>query len=343
MTKKNQPSKDEEIASTPSLKVAKPARSLWPASFFRLSDWVTPAADAVLHQVQEKSHAVVEKTQDLASKTTQGVSKAADVVLQQVQEKRQTVVKHTQDLAHKTTEEMTKAADDVDALGVAGGVVAMSAGEAVGMAIGGALGAVAGPGGAIVGAQIGGFAGSSLGARYGYDLITTPQNPNASSNIAEPGDVLTKRGVERLGGAVGEAGGIALGAVLGGPRTQGVFAHLGEGIGGSIGEQSVGKPRAGDDAPHPDKSYRKAPTKAWFKRIAKENVAETVISGALGAAGGIVGGVVGQKIAERVGIVAARRLDFADHAAPEFVDMNAPAPETDVPPDAPSTDETPKP
>lgn len=235
----------------------------------------------------------------------------AGEVLNQVQDAGEGVVDLSRDLAHKASEE-------IDARGVAGGVIAMSAGEAVGRAIGGVLGSVAGPGGTLIGSQIGGFAGSSLGARYGYDLaVDSKDDPDASTRIVAPSEVLSKRGAARLG----EAGGTTLGSAFGATRAGGVLGHLAGGMGGVIAEHAVDDDRETLDKPEvpSEMSYRKAPTKAWFKRIAKENLAETLFSGALGAAGGVLGGGLGQKLAERAGVIAARHLDFTEPEEPEFV------------------------
>jgi hypothetical protein len=92
-------------------------------------------------------------------------------------------------------------------------------------------------------------------------------------------------------------------------------------MGGVIAEHAVDDDRETLDKPEvpSEKSYRKAPTKAWFKRIAKENLAETLFAGALGAAGGLLGGGLGQKLAERAGVIAARHLDFTASEGPEFL------------------------
>ena len=245
----------------------------------------------------------------------QRLKPVAGEVLNQVQDAGQGVVDLSRDLAHKASEE-------IDARGVAGGVIAMSAGEAVGMAIGGVLGSVAGPGGTLIGSQIGGFAGSSLGARYGYDLaVDSKDDPDASARIVAPSEVLSKRGAAQLGEAMGEAGGTTLGSAFGASRAGRVLGRLAGEMGGVIAEHAVddGREPPEQTEAQSEKSYRKAPTKAWFKRIAKENLAETLFSGALGAAGGLLGGGLGQKLAERAGVMTARHLDFTEPEEPEFV------------------------
>ena len=219
----------------------------------------------------------------------------------------------------------TQAARDIDQKGLAGGVIAMSAGEMVGSAIGGVLGAVAGPGGAVVGAQLGGFAGSSLGARYGYDCAAALGENKSEDGVVAPTEILSKRGSERLGEAVGEAGGAALGALVGGPETQAVLGVIGERMGGSLGEHAQNQSSA--ESPDPtnrQRSYRKAPTQAWFKRIIKEHLADTALSGALGFAGGLVAGAFGRTLGQRAGLVASSRLQWSEPNTPEFVDPRAP-------------------
>jgi len=92
----------------------------------------------------------------------------ANVVFHHVQDTGSAIFTATKGLAHQ-------AAHDIDGKGLAGGVVAMSAGEAVGSAIGGMIGAVAGPGGAIVGAQIGAFAGGPWALVMDTTLLQTNQ------------------------------------------------------------------------------------------------------------------------------------------------------------------------
>ncbi|MEN9681421.1 MAG: hypothetical protein RLZZ627_1314 [Pseudomonadota bacterium] len=238
----------------------------------------------------------------------------ANVVLHHVQDTGNAIVSATKGLANQ-------AAQEIDGKGLACGVVAMSAGEAVGSAIGGVIGAVAGPGGAIVGAQIGAFAGGSLGARYGYDYAADKPEGSPSPEAIEPEAVLAKRGTERLGEAVGEAGGVALSSVLGSPMTRSVLGRIGGRVGGSIAEHATEAPPETLEGPNASQnSYRKPPPKVWFKRIAKEHLAETVLSGALGLAGGLVGGGIGQKLGHSAGIVASSRLRFGEPNGPESLD-----------------------
>lgn len=265
---------------------------------------------------QSQTEGTGSKAQSSPEKKPTGslIKTGANVVFHQVQGTGSLIFSATKGLANQ-------AAQDIDRKGLAGGVIAMSAGEAVGSAIGGVLGAVAGPGGALVGAQIGGFAGGSLGARYGYDYAAEKPEDSSPTKMVEPETVLAKRGTERLGEAAGEAGGVALSRVLGGSMTRSMFCRIGGGLGGSIGEHAADLPPEAEVEPiDTQKSYRKAPTRAWFKRIAKEHLAETVLSGALGLAGGLVGGRIGQKLGERVGIVASSRLRFVDPNSPEFLD-----------------------
>ncbi len=214
-----------------------------------------------------------------------------------------------------------KASSELDVRGVAGGVVAMSAGEVMGMAVGGALGSVAGPAGSVVGAQLGGFAGGSLGARYGYEYAVTSHKPIPPTPVEASGEVLVNRGVERLGEAVGQAGGSAMGTAISGTRAGSLLGRIGGGIGAAIAEHAAcaeeGAQSQPSDVPA-EKFYRLRPTRAWFQRIAKEHLAETTMSVVLGMAGGLVAGVVGQKIGNRAGMVAARRLKFTDPSKPEF-------------------------
>jgi hypothetical protein len=214
-----------------------------------------------------------------------------------------------------------KASSELDARGVAGGVVAMSAGEVVGMAVGGALGSVAGPAGSMVGAQLGGFAGGSLGARYGYEYAVASHKPISLTPVEASGAVLVNRGAERLGEAVGQAGGTVMGTAISGTSAGSLLGRLGGGVGAAVAEHAV-HPEEGTQTQPADvpaeKFYRLRPTRAWFQRIAKEHLAETTISAVLGMAGGLVAGVVGQKIGNRAGMVAARRLNFTDPSKPEF-------------------------
>ena len=216
---------------------------------------------------------------------------------------------------------INKASSELDVRGVAGGVVAMSAGEVMGMAVGGALGSVAGPAGSVVGAQLGGFAGGSLGARYGYEYAVASHKPIPPTPVEASGEVLVTRGLEHLGEAVGQAGGSAMGTAISGKSTGSLLGRLAGGIGAAIAEHAVrlekGTPAQPSDVP-PEKFYRLRPTRAWFQRIAKEHLAETTISVVLGMAGGLIAGGVGQKIGNRAGMVAARRLKFTDPSKPEF-------------------------
>ena len=236
------------------------------------------------------------------------------------------VFHHAQDagsaLIHATKGLANQASQDIDGKGLAGGVIAMSAGEAVGSAIGGVIGAVAGPGGVVVGAQIGAFAGGSLGARYGYDYAADKAEGAPPPETIEPEAILARKGTERLGEVVGEAGGVALSSVLGGPMTRGVFGRIGGRVGGAIAEQATDPvPETSEGSDASQNSYRKPPTKVWFKRIAKEHLAETVLSGALGLAGGFVGGGIGQKLGHSAGIVASSRLRFGEPKEPESPDL----------------------
>lgn len=268
------------------------------------------------------------------------LSRKTQFLLHEAQKSGHAVYSATSALAEKATR-------DIDLKGLAGGVVAMSAGEALGMAVGGAVGSVAGPAGAIVGAQIGGFAGTSLGARYGYDCAADgsrdvsldpgsahkePEEPTVNVRPSQdigPQAVLTVRFAERVGESLGEVGGRALGSVVGGAKAGNVMGALGVGLGGSLGEATqVG-------AVQPDqteKSYRQAPTRAWFERIAKERLSETVLSGVFGSLAGMVAGPMGEKLGRNAGAVAASRLKWGKSPDKEFIDM-------DVDPDTPSNSE----
>lgn len=174
----------------------------------------------------------------------------------------------------------------------------------------------------MVGAQLGGFAGSSLGARYGYDCAAALAETGPT---VPPGEILARRGSERLGEVVGEAGGTALGALMGGTETEAVLGAIGERMGGSLGEHAQNG--MNPDLPDPanrHRSYRQAPTRAWFKRVIKEHLADSALSGALGFAGGLIGGTFGRTLGQRAGLVASSRLQWGRPNEPEFVDPDKP-------------------
>jgi len=103
--------------------------------------------------------------------------------------------------------------------------------------------------------------------------------------------------------------------------TRSVFGRIGGCVGSSIAEHATEPPNETQPEP-PDSrsSYRKPPTKAWFKRIAKEHLAETVLTSALGLAGGLLAGGIGQKLGQRAGIVASSRLRFVEPKDPSASD-----------------------
>jgi phage tail tape-measure protein len=214
---------------------------------------------------------------------------------------------------------------------LATGVVGMTAGEGIGSAVGGVIGSVGGPIGTVIGAQLGSMAGGSMGAKYGYEW-RNPSETDASIDDENTGhdaassetpsslhQTLTHQSAHLAGENLGKQAGAALGQAVGGPTTSQIMGTLGETLGGAMGDESVKPPENAGNA----KGYRKAPTRAWLKKMAKTKLTETALSGILGGVGQWVLGPIGGRIGSKAGAIASSHLDWSKENEPEFIDLDS--------------------
>lgn len=220
---------------------------------------------------------------------------------------------------------------DINPKQLATGVVGMTAGEGIGSAVGGVIGSVGGPIGTVIGAQLGSMAGGSMGAKYGYewrnkmetdasiDSENIGQDAACSETPSSLDKTLTNQSAHLMGESLGKQAGTALGQTIGGPTTSQIMGTLGETLGGAMGDESV-KPTENIDEAN---GYRKAPTRAWLKRIAKTKLTETALSGILGGVGQWVLGPIGGRIGSKAGAIASSHLDWSKENEPEFIDLDS--------------------
>ena len=225
----------------------------------------------------------------------------------------QTIAKEALDFG-KTLKDKIKS--EVDPKKLAQGIVGMTAGEGIGSAIGGVIGSVGGPIGSAVGAHLGAVAGGSIGSKYGYEWEKHPASqkthpgdpiaaPEPEEEASELKHLLTLKSAHLAGGELGKGAGGLIGGTLGGESTRTVMSSVGETLGGALGETTI-------DSPDKPESYRKAPTRAWLKKVAKEKVSETALSGIFGGIGQMILGPIGGRIGSKAGAVASSRIKWPD-------------------------------
>ena len=228
----------------------------------------------------------------------------------------QSIAKEALDFG-KTLKDKVKS--EVDPKKLAQGIVGMTAGEGIGSAIGGVIGSVGGPIGSAVGAHLGAVAGGSIGSKYGYEWEqrpateeTPPGNaiiaPELEEDESELTHLLRLKSAHLAGGELGKGAGELIGETLGGGSTRTVMNSIGETLGSALGESAIDS----SNKPHESESYRKIPTRAWLKNVAKEKMSETALSGIFGGIGQMILGPIGGRIGSKAGAVASSRIKWPD-------------------------------